>query len=109
MDERELNERALKVINEERCKHGMIFEYCATCQEYKVPREYKFPIDYINDDGELKTAWLGGVTQDTYYYKYRRQNPDIKQDRKGINKRRYRSANDILNSYSKGKPDRYVK
>ena len=50
MDEKDRTERCLKVINEERCKHGMIFEYCAYCNEFKVIREYKFPVTVIDED-----------------------------------------------------------
>jgi hypothetical protein len=100
MDEKERTERCLKVINEERCKHNMVYEYCAHCQAVKVPRYYKFPLEFMDDDGELRTVWLHGEAMDTHYIKYRKQNPDIKQSRKLINKSRGKSAHYVLKSYN---------
>jgi len=67
------NERVTKVYNGERCKHGMIFEYCATCQEYKVNDEVRFPIEITDKvTGELKTIWLEREVTRVYYRQYRR-------------------------------------
>jgi hypothetical protein len=68
---KEQEEACIKVAKGERCKHGMIFEYCASCQEYLIPREYKVPIDIIDDDGEDKTIFMRGITMDKYYQTYR--------------------------------------
>jgi hypothetical protein len=79
----DMEERCQRVANKERCKHGMVFEYCAHCQVYEIPREYKVPIDIIDDEtGDDKTIFMSGVTIDKYYYKYRKSNPDIKHKRK---------------------------
>jgi hypothetical protein len=72
MDKQEITERCKRVLAEDRCKHGMIYEYCGHCQRVEVPREYKFPVECHNDEtGEDYTAWIGGVTTDVHYHTYR--------------------------------------
>ena len=71
----DMEERCQKVANKERCMHGMIFEYCALCNVYIIPREYKVPIDIIDDEtGDDKTIFIRGIALDKHYYKYRKSN-----------------------------------
>ena len=78
----DMEERCQRVANKERCKHGMIFEYCAHCNVFIIPREYKVPIEIIDDDtGDDKTIFIRGIALDKHYYKYRKSNPDIKHKR----------------------------
>jgi hypothetical protein len=75
MDKAEMTDRCKRVLAEERCKHGMIYEYCAKCQSVEIPREYKFPLEGYNEEtGEEYTAWIRGITTDVYYHHYRPSN-----------------------------------
>jgi hypothetical protein len=72
MNRDDLESRCKRVVNQERCKHGMIFEYCALCNEIKIPREYKVPIDIVDKEtGDEKRIFIRGITEDVYYYHYR--------------------------------------
>jgi hypothetical protein len=76
MEKIEIEERSRRVANKERCKHNMVFEYCAHCNVIEVPRDYKFPLEGYNEEtGEEYTAWIRGTTIDKHYYHYRTSNP----------------------------------
>ena len=69
-DDRE--EMCRKVINHERCKHNMIFEYCGMCQAQEYTEEVKFPITVVDDVmGKPKTIWLRREVKRVEYYRYR--------------------------------------
>ena len=67
-----LTQDCLKVIKGERCKHGMIFEYCGTCQDRTYLKEYKVPIEKIDEEtGKKRTIWIRGVSERHWVMRYR--------------------------------------
>jgi hypothetical protein len=74
MDKSQIEERCQRVARRERCKHNMVFEYCAHCQKVESLREFKFPLEGVNEEtGEEYTAWIRGVTTDVDYRTYRKR------------------------------------
>ena len=67
-----MKENCVKVANSERCKHGMLFEYCATCQEVEYYKIIKFPIEVVDDKtNKPKTIWLEREVRRVRYHRYR--------------------------------------
>lgn len=67
------------VVNGERCKHNMVFEYCGVCQEASHIDDIQFPVVLKDEDGEPKLdrdgaerkIWLRREVKRTSYYRYR--------------------------------------
>jgi len=81
-EEREarMNNLARKVAHRERCKHGMIFEYCGQCQRVEERVDSKFPIDakdretgevIMGKDGKPRKIWIPTETTRVSYMRYR--------------------------------------
>lgn len=69
-----------KVAKRERCKHGMIFEYCAYCQQMAYQEETRFPIHMRNQEtgeylytmsGKPRLMWLDREVTRIEYMRYR--------------------------------------
>lgn len=80
MDTDEINDRCKRVINQERCLHGMVYEYCAHCQKVEYTEEVKFPLPLkdkhtkepvLNEKGEQVHAWLRVKATRVRYNHYR--------------------------------------
>jgi len=75
-----MNAIARKVAHRERCKHGMIFEYCGQCQRIEERVDTKFPIDakdrttgeqLYTKDGKKRKIWIPTETTRVHYMRYR--------------------------------------
>lgn len=77
-DER-LTRDCLRVISEEKCIHGMTFEYCAVCQRRTYQKVVKFPIErkdangkvLLDSNGNPKKMWLDTEVTREWYMRYR--------------------------------------
>ncbi len=71
----ERDNRNKHLVNEalkKRCKHGMVFEYCATCNKITYLKKIQFPIT-VKDDitGEDKRIWLKREVEKVRYRTWR--------------------------------------
>jgi len=65
-------ENCRKIATKERCKHGMIWEYCAVCQARPYIEEVRFPIEILdNVTGCKKTIFMRTEVQRVRYETYR--------------------------------------
>jgi len=78
--ENRMNDIARKVAYKERCKHGMIFEYCGVCQRIETTVDTKFPIDAkdretgepkLDANGKQRKIWMPTTTTRVSYMRYR--------------------------------------
>ena len=71
---------ARKVAHKERCKHGMIFEFCGICNRIESTVDTKFPIDAKNREtgeqlydkqGKPRKIWIPTQAKRVTYMRYR--------------------------------------
>ena len=66
------NKELVKKALASRCKHNMIFEYCAMCNEVKYHKTVCFPIEITDrDTNKPKRIFIKREVERVYYHRYR--------------------------------------
>lgn len=68
-----LEKKCRKVINGDRCKHNMLYEYCALCQRIEIQENYGFKFEKRDEDGNPtgKYGFGRGIRTRIEYMQYR--------------------------------------